>query len=270
MTVWLRDWSAGGEVSVRLLCIPGLASNAHIYRPWARLLPSSIGVLGVELPGHGARMDEPPATELSELADGPLLEEVAALADRPLVIFGHSMGALVGLELGRRISERLPFRPALFVAAGSDGPQSRKPVPDPDRMTDAEVSQFLVAWGGTSAEVLGDPDYARLLLRLVRAELAMLRRYRFTPGQPLGCPVRAYIGADDPLVTIADAQGWCLTGEGETEVRTFSGGHFFFQTDEAAVLRQLQADLDAAVRNLAQPHLPPRKQHDGDAGRRAS
>lgn len=40
-----------------------------IYARWRRLLPSWIEVVPLELPGRGARMDEPLHTEMAGLAD---------------------------------------------------------------------------------------------------------------------------------------------------------------------------------------------------------
>jgi surfactin synthase thioesterase subunit len=75
----------------------------------------------------------------------------------------------------------------------------------------------------------------------------MVAGYRFGARPPLGCPVRVYLGADDPSATAEDAAGWADQSDGDHDVAVFPGGHFFFQQDEDAVLTRLSGDVDAAL-----------------------
>ncbi|MDU6373717.1 MAG: thioesterase domain-containing protein, partial [Bradyrhizobium sp.] len=54
---------------MRLICLPYAGGSAMIYARWRRLLPSWIEVVPLELPGRGARMDEPLHTEMAGLTD---------------------------------------------------------------------------------------------------------------------------------------------------------------------------------------------------------
>lgn len=249
MTTSLRDWSTRDDVAARLLCLPAAGSGPQIFRRWARRLPRHIGVLAVELPGHGARLREPPPTSVSAVVDGPLRDEVRALLDRPLVVFGHSMGALLAFELCRRAGAGTDWRPALFVAAACAEPEAEHVPSDVARMSDAEVLDFLRVSGGTAAELLANREYAELLAPVVRADLRLVAGHRFEAEPVLGCPVRAYVGSDDPAVTSTSAAGWARQGD-DGAVVTFPGGHFFFQDSEDAVIRQLCRDIDGAIGRL--------------------
>lgn len=249
MTTWLRDWSTHDEVVVRLVCFPGAGSGPQVFRRWVRRLPPSVGLLAVELPGHGARLQEPLPVSVSTVVDGPLRDEVRALLDRPLVVFGHSMGALLALELCRGIGAGAGWRPALFVAAACARPEAGHVPPDVARMSDAELLEFLRASGGTASELLADREYLELLVPVVRADLRLISEHRIGTEPVLGCPVRAYVGADDPTVTRERAQGWARQGC-DGAVLTFPGGHFFFQDAEDAVIRQLCHDIEDAVGRL--------------------
>ncbi|TDV43217.1 thioesterase II family protein [Actinophytocola oryzae] len=243
MARWLRDWTSGDDAVVRLLCFPPGGGGPQVYRRWARRLPDRIGVLAVELPGHGARLRERPPTSVAEIVDGPLRDEVEALLDRPVVAYGHSMGALVALELFRRLG----VRPDLFVAGACGGPELEHVPADVAAASDDEVVDFLRTSGGTDPAIFADPEYLSLLLPIVRADLAMIAGHRFAPDPPLGCPVRVYLGADDPSATVADAAGWAAQSDGDHGVAVFPGGHFFFQNDEDAVLTRLSGDVDAVL-----------------------
>ncbi|AEW99302.1 thioesterase II family protein [Streptantibioticus cattleyicolor] len=251
--MWLRDWSRRPDVAVRLLCLPPAGGAAHLFRRWARKLPDHIGVLAVEPPGRGSRLREPPVHDLDAVVSGPdsLGREVEALLDVPLVVFGHSMGALVGRALCARLRERDPgWRPALFVAAASEAPDSVRLQLPAAGLGDEEVLEFLREHGGTPAELLADPEYRALLIPAVRADLALAAAAGRASGPVPGCPVRVYLGAGDTSVTVADTAGWQAYGDGDFARHTFDGGHFFVQQAEDEVVARLAADITGC----AAPH----------------
>src|ERR1700759_3287184 len=87
---------------LRLLCFPYAGGTALLYRRWPDLLPPSIDVCPVELPGHGFRFSEDLARDMAGLCD-VLAPAIERLCDGvPLALFGHSMGARVAFEIAQR------------------------------------------------------------------------------------------------------------------------------------------------------------------------
>jgi surfactin synthase thioesterase subunit len=240
---WLRDWSRDDDPAVRLLCLPPAGGAAHLYRRWPGLLPADIGVVAVELPGHGSRMGEPPCTDLAELVGGELLAQAEQLLDRPLVVFGHSMGAVVGFELCRALRRRRDWRPTGFVAAGCEAPSLLHTRDYAGRMTDAGVIRFLRDAGGTPASILDNPEFLDMLRPVVRADLGMLRDRVHEPDPALDCPVRVYLGALDATIDPAKARVWQQESSGDYAEQVFPGGHFFTQEAEAIVVARLRHDV---------------------------
>ncbi|MET8419242.1 thioesterase II family protein [Streptomyces sp. NPDC005134] len=249
---WLRDWSQSEHVALRVLCLPGAGTAAHTFRPWARLLPADIGVVAVELPGRGSRIGEPTVHSLEEILR-PLSEEVAALADRPLVVFGHSMGATVGAELCRVLRRERDFTPDLMIAAASEAPRLT-PRKDYTRwLSDEGILEFLRDVGATPPELLADEDYMRILVPALRADLTVLATRPPSGDRPLGCPVRVYLGSSDSGVRVDRAAHWRAESDGDFATRTFDSGHFFIQDKVTEVLEQLRADVAATLGAVARP-----------------
>jgi surfactin synthase thioesterase subunit len=247
---WLRDWAGAGDVEVRLLCLPPAGGSAHLYRRWTRLLPSSIGVLAVELPGRGSRLAEPPVTSLEQMVE-PLCRELGPLLDRPLVVFGHSMGATLGVALCRAVQVAEPgWSPALFVAAAAEPPDSVLTKDFSFRDDDAALVGYLQKMGGTPPELLGNPEYLEMLLPPLRADLSVLAGLRPSVAPPLGCPVRVYLGDADPSVRADRIPGWERESSGPAPVTRFEGGHFFVLDPVERVLAALRRDIATAVRPI--------------------
>jgi surfactin synthase thioesterase subunit len=230
------------EATVRLVCLPFAGGSASLYRAWPNGLPSAVEVVTVELPGHGARLHEPLAPDLPALVDD-LGGDLPALVDRPLAIFGYSMGALVGFELAQRMRAHdvVPF--AFFAASSVAPPSYPEGVPVSD-LPDDELRAVLSA-NGSAVEILRDDELVRLFLPLVRADLRLVERASFPPRAGLGCPVRVYVGSEDPFVGGAGLDGWAGESSGDFRVRRFPGGHFFVQECEELVLHHLTRDLEA-------------------------
>ncbi|MDT0482748.1 MULTISPECIES: thioesterase II family protein [Streptomyces] len=249
---WLRDWSHSEHVAVRVLCLPGAGTAAHTFRRWSQLLSADIGVLAVELPGRGSRMGEPAVHSMEEILR-PLSEEVAALTDRPLVIFGHSMGATVGAELCRALGRERGFTPDLMIAAACEAPRLT-PRKDYARwLTEEGVRDFLRYMGGTPPELLADEDYMRMLVPALRADLTVLATRPPAEDRPLGCPVRVYLGRSDSGVRPDRAAHWRAESNGDFATYTFASGHFFVQDNVTEVLARLSADVADLLGAVATP-----------------
>ncbi len=242
--MWLRDLTRRPDVAARVLCVPPAGAGAASFRDWSGELPDRLGAVALELPGHGVRARERPLTEAADVLDATLLAELAAVADRPLVIFGFSMGGLLGLALGRALTE-LGRPPALLVAAACEGPADL-PVPAAGGPTDQEILTMLREHSNTPADLLENPEYLRYLTPLLRADVTLSASLA-GPGQPLDCPILSYLGDDDTSVPAAAARSWAECTTASFGLRRFPGGHFFVLDRAGEVVQQLVTDIDEVL-----------------------
>ena len=131
----------------RLLCLHHAGGNGAFYATWSADLAETCEVWTVNLPGRRGRSLEPAITDpdilVAELADA-----AEGLVDRPLAIFGHSMGALLGYEVARELRRRgCPPLSALVVSACRAA--HLRPGPQAVSRGDAELTGMLRSWGGT-------------------------------------------------------------------------------------------------------------------------
>lgn len=236
----LRLWSDPDDARMWLLCLPPAGGAGHLFRDWADLLPAALGVAALELPGHGTRAAEPLADDVAALT-AELARDAVPLTDRPVVLFGHSMGAILAFDVARALRRTRHRRPAALIVAASEPPDAPTATAEP---SDDQLADWLRDWGGTAPELLADPEYLATLLTVLRGDLAMMARRVRHAEPPLDCPLHVYLGADDPTV---DPTGWAdhTTAAHTTDV--FPGGHFFVQQSADRVLAALVAHVDAAV-----------------------
>lgn len=246
--MWLRELTRRGDIAARVLCLPPAGAGAASFRSWAAELPDWLGAIALELPGHGVRAREQPLTEAADVLDDALLAELADFGDRPLVLFGFSMGGLLGLALGRALS-RAGRPPALLVAAACEGP-ANVAVPAAGGPSDEEIVAMLREHSSTPAEMLENPDYLRYLIPVLRADVTLSASLA-GPGEPLSCPILSYLGQHDASVPAAAAESWAECTTGGFGTRRFPGGHFFVLERAGEVVRQLVADIDTVLAGAA-------------------
>jgi surfactin synthase thioesterase subunit len=169
--------------------------------------------------------------------------------DRPseLVVFGHSMGALLAYELVARL-EVQGTAATLLVASASRCP--RPCLRNPRRSRSCGDEELLdVAFQPELPEAYSHHfDQLRsLMLPVLQADLAMCRRYTPAYGM-LHTPILALVGTEDHLVTSEDAQGWAgLTGE--SSLMQVSGDHYFIHTSTREIIDALRSTLATRQRS---------------------
>jgi pyochelin biosynthetic protein PchC len=231
---WFRWPARRPDAALRLVCFPHAGGGASAYWRWPRLLPEQVEVLTVQYPGRQDRFADPYAESLLEMADPVTVELAGLLAERPtpVVLFGHSMGALVAFEVARGMrAAGLPSPSRLVVSAHPAPTRPRSPGPVGD--SDQAVLEYLRGLGGAGAELLDDPDLRELTLPMVRNDLRLTRNYRYLPGAPLDCPVSAIAGAADRSCTPEQMRDWRRQTTAEFDLAILPGDHFYTETATA-------------------------------------
>ncbi|MET8944908.1 alpha/beta fold hydrolase [Streptomyces sp. NPDC004542] len=245
--LWIRRFSPADDARVRLVCFPHAGGSATFYFPVARALAPAIDVLAVQYPGRQDRRGEPCVDDMGRLAD-LVTEELRPWTDRPLALFGHSMGALLGFEVARRL-ERDGIRPLRFFASGRRAPMRRRSDEDVHRRDDQRLIAELTSLSGTDAQILDDPEVLQLVLPAIRSDYRAVETYRYAPGEPLRCPVSVLTGDSDPQVTLDEAEDWRHCVAGHFDVTVYPGGHFYLTEHAGAVMAEIR-------RRLADTALP--------------
>ncbi|MEM7114210.1 MAG: alpha/beta fold hydrolase [Chloroflexota bacterium] len=244
-TSWLVFPKPIPEAPLRLFCFPYAGSGSAVYNAWARQLPDSLELCSIRLPGRESRLMERPFTHIDALLP-PLLAELQAHLDKPFAFFGHSMGALIAFELTRQMRQkRLPL-PNKLLLSGFRAPQ-RPPIREPIHHLPKEA--FLVglqAYGGTPDAVLAHPELLELVLPALKADFELVETYQYRPERPLNIPMTIFGSHKDTITPVAELEGWEAHTTAVFKQHLFSGDHFYLQTETAALLSTLIAELTVA------------------------
>lgn len=231
---------AGAEL--RLVCFAHAGGGASTFYPWRAGLGERIAVVGVQLPGREDRLHEPLVRSLDTIVEavtGALLE----LDRRPLVLFGHSFGAIVAFEVARALQSG-SLLPAALIVSGRAAPGLTNRAPRIAHFAALDVlHETAERYGGIPEAVFEDPQLRSLQGRILQADLEITERYEAATDQPLACPIIAFGGLDDGWVTRRELDGWQSQTSSAFSCTEFPGGHFYLKEPgtEEAVLSKLRA-----------------------------
>ena len=119
------------DPALRIIGFHHAGGSAAVYYPLARELLTDWDLVLLDLPGRGKRHAEPLRQSLPELVE-LIAGEVRPWTDVPYAIFGHSLGAVIAIEVARALEHGASSPPA-WVGVGPSraefpGPSTRSAV----------------------------------------------------------------------------------------------------------------------------------------------
>jgi surfactin synthase thioesterase subunit len=239
----MRPMRSAARDSIRLFCIPYAGGSASLYSDWVVSAPDWLQVCSVELPGRGWLGTEPFATSLIELAQ-IICSALYPCTDVPYAIFGHSMGGLLAYEVASQLESLGRHQLCTLFVSGCRAPfmpGKRRPV---SHLPDAELLESIRAMQGTPEEILDHPEFAKVVLPVLRSDFGLCERYRLHRVHLLQSPVVTLSGGQDEDASESDMQMWRKLTTGEFRSFTFPGGHFFFKENHNNVIGLVCEELE--------------------------
>ncbi|MER7206807.1 alpha/beta fold hydrolase [Streptosporangium sp. NPDC000239] len=217
------------EAARALVCLGFCGGGAGPYLGWADVVPQDVSLAAICYPGREGRFAEAFATDWDELAEDATAAVLAA-ADRPYVLFGHSMGGWMAFDVASRL-ERHGGRPpeALVISstnAPSGGLRPRDMFPAQEE-TDEQLLHWMSVNGLLPAHVLDDPDLSEMAVELMRADIKVRDSFRHRAGTRARVPLQVLTGAADDVIEPEATERWRELAESAFRHDRLPGGHFY-------------------------------------------
>lgn len=226
---WIRSFPSVElpATSWTVLFFPHSGGSADSYQDLAARLADTARTACVQYPGRAERGREPLFTDVHVLADQVAEALAPVREDGPLVLFGHSLGAVVAYEVVRRMPDQ---RRLVLVASGHPAPSRIRPpvLEDPAGESsgdfDGPLVELIGSLGGADAGLLEHPVLRQMFLPVIRGDLMAYSRYRPAAGSVVDCPVVALTGTTDPLTNLLDVRAWERHTSSTLRVHELPGG----------------------------------------------
>ena len=205
---------------MQLFCFHHAGGGGAMFSAWNKALGPRVDVVPVEI------LDRERFATLRQLVD-EVNGQLRSALDGPHVFFGHSFGALLAYRLAcLRAAAGFQLPRALMVSSFAP-PHLPAPIPAVDHLDDHQLTALLTDLGGIPPELAEWPALRDSAVAAARIDLRLCRTDEDSESVTLPCPIHAFGGSDDPLVTESDLSEWRTRTSGEFSVHVLPGGHFY-------------------------------------------
>jgi medium-chain acyl-[acyl-carrier-protein] hydrolase len=232
---WWRSPNPSDSSRYRLCCFPHAGAGASAFGRWAKLGPAGVEFSLLQLPGRETRLREAPLRDLTAITAG-VVEHLDT--SEPIVLYGHSFGALVAFETVHRLIELGRPLPAALVVSGRRAPRCTDPEsPICDLDDEGFIEAVVERYGGIPAAVRESRELMELLVPALRSDMELTEHYRYSKEFVLPVPILALGGRQDERVGTEELFAWGQETSVGFDGKLMDGGHFFHQQQPESFLQ---------------------------------
>jgi len=178
------------------------------------------------------------AEMVAEAADG-----IKPLLGGKFIFFGHSLGGLVSFELARMLRKEGLQGPGHLFVSGTRAPDVARREDDIHNLSDRVFTEKLREMEGTPSEILTNTEMLEIMLPMIRSDFKAFETYKFSPADPLDCPITAFCGNNDKFVIPDDCRKWANHTSGAFDSIILNGNHFFMHEQYRTITEKIKKAL---------------------------
>jgi surfactin synthase thioesterase subunit len=215
-----------------MFCFPEAGGSAESFAPFAELADMAQVEVHTISPQRTKAITADRARQYVDQASA----YIQRFSDRPYVVFGQSIGALLGWSVVHRLATLQAPLPSLHVASSAFSPES--------------LRQVLLATGESEwlRRIVGDREYSSVQSRAADfvGDLKLWQSLQGTAREQLPVPIVTVLGTSDHLLRPSDVAKWSGHTDHYLSNRLVPGDHFYLRNP--AAVRVLLGELAELLR----------------------
>ncbi|GGG24261.1 thioesterase [Dokdonia pacifica] len=221
-----------GKIQIFLLHFAG--GSSYSYEFLKNDLKMEFEFYPLELPGRGKRNDEKLLYQKEDTIYDYVGQIKSLRNNKPYIIYGHSMGATLGLSVTKKM-EGYGDAPEALIVSGNPGPGIEREEKKRYLMEDAMFKEELRKLGGIPDEVLENDELYSFFGPIMRADFRVLEEDDFLEkGLTVHTHIIALMGDEEELVD--HIENWNQYTTVDFSYQIFPGNHFFIYDASTQVL----------------------------------
>jgi medium-chain acyl-[acyl-carrier-protein] hydrolase len=234
---WTRYFESK-DATYNLFCLPYAGGLAEFYLPWKKILPESIALCPLQLPGRSYRLLEARPEHINNLID-EICDVLVSCTDRPFAIFGHSLGGILAYE----VAKKLLIPPQHLFISGADAPEFWGRKSYPAQMDDAVLlNLFHDNFSEEEKKLYLSAEYS-WIVKVLCDDLLWCNQYKPTEHERCNIKTSIFGSKNDPLCSEQDLFAWSNYFN-EVNFEIFAnGGHFFLKNYASNLIHTISKNL---------------------------
>ena len=213
------------ENKQQLFLLHFAGGNAYSYNFIRKYLENNFEFHPLELPGRGKRISEALLYNKKDAIEDYVTQITKLRNDQSYLIYGHSMGATLGLSV-TKMMEEISDAPEKLIVSGNAGPGISTRDYKRYLLDDKAFKEELRRLGGVPNEVLENEELFNFFNTSIRADFEILEKDMYSEKDVvLKTPIYAIMGDEEEMA--ADINNWSKFTANDFNSNIWSGNHFF-------------------------------------------
>lgn len=222
---------------MKVIAFPFAGGNRYSFeflRPY--LDRRGIGLHVLEYPGRGKRIKERLRDSIAEIAaDAFERLEKAINNTGEYLIYGHSMGALIGYLVSKKLEKSPLLIPRKLIVSGREAPCCKQA---PEIRSNLESDAFwkrVADLGGVPKEVLKVDELKEFYEPILRSDFSAVEDFDNSDTKKLNIPIDVFYGREEGLEYHPEVDKWNEATTKQVRIYEKSGDHFFIYEHATAI-----------------------------------
>jgi len=193
------------------------------YHQFANKLPDFVVI---EYPGRGMRIQEDLIRNTELLVENLFPKVIVEINESTdYIVYGHSMGALIGYLICLKIQELGLKAPLRLIVSGMQAPSiDRK-----NKISHLSGNSFwgeVLKMGGMPEELKKNQELINFYEPILKADFTAIENYKYIKAQQLNIPIDVLFGSEEDI-SHREITAWKKESNQEVTITNLQGNHFF-------------------------------------------
>lgn len=232
---------------MRIFTLPYAGGNQYSY--WflrKRIINEKVQIESLEYPGRGKRLKEPFANNIFEMVEDILDQIFRRLeTNEEYMIYGHSLGALIGYLVCCKIETLEKVKPTKLIISGRKAPE----INDKKKISTLSKNEFwdkIKEMGGVPEELLLNRELRDFFEPILLSDFKNLEEFQFEKSNLLSIPIDVMYGSNEGIDE-CDVDGWRNKSKKDVKIYRLDGDHFFIFNCKELLLDYFNCNADNLI-----------------------
>lgn len=227
----------------KIIAIPFAGGNKYSFNKIAQHIVKDVDWITLELPGRGSRFGEPLLDKVSDIVNDLYRNIQSHIIKGDYILYGHSMGTLLGYELVKKIIKNGLKLPVCLFFTGRGGPTYNRFIHKKSILPQELFWKEITKIGGMPKDILEQQGLLDLYYPILKNDFKAIENYTYSKiDTPFSIPMhiimgKEEIGEEEEKTSMHNMKSWANETTSTCDFEIMPGNHFFV-LEEAKMVAQ--------------------------------
>lgn len=229
----------------KIIAIPFAGGNKYSFDKMEKYTLPDFEWITLELPGRGNRFNEHLLNNIFEMVDDLYRSIQTYIETEDYVLYGHSMGTLLGYELIKKLTENSLKLPTCLFFTGRGAPQFNRFTNKKSVLAQEPFWKEINKMGGMPKDILSQKDLLDLYYPILRNDFEAVENYVYTKMKvPFSIPLYIILGDEEigeerEKTRMHEMKAWLNETDSNCSFEIMPGDHFFVLEEAKAIAQKI-------------------------------